>query len=140
MKSNLYFCIPTISQDICLIFIQQRLKVQKTSLEVVRVIIIQMQLQNQFSHIITCDCSGLGPPYNCNCKNLLTPCIAKIQVNNFQRVLFVHHFIKIFDKFITQQYCYVELLKFFDKMVNKRYFLKMIDLYIKCTGPRKSCM
>ena len=49
-----------------------------------------------------------------------------VQVNNFQRVPFVHHFTKQIERFSTQQYyCHVEFLfKVFDKMV-KIDFLKL---------------
>ena len=40
-----------------------------------------------------------------------------IQVNNFQKVPFVHYFVEKFGKFFTQQ-CNVEFFfKFFDKML-----------------------
>ena len=50
-----------------------------------------------------------------------------IQVNNFQKFPFVHHFINKFDRFFLHSRSHVDFLfKFFD---NKRDFLKIIDLY-----------
>ena len=42
-----------------------------------------------------------------------------VQVHNFQKVPFVHHFIIFFTKYSTQQYCHIEFpFKIFDKIHN----------------------
>ena len=67
-----------------------------------------------------------------------------LQVNDFQKVNFVHHFIKAFErKLYTQYWCVEKSVKFFDEMVNKRDFLKIINLQTKirlrgCIGA-KNC-
>ena len=59
-----------------------------------------------------------------------------VKVNNFQNVLF-DRFIKkkIERKFYMAVMLRRKAVKFFDKMVNKQDFLKVIDLYV---NPRES--
>ena len=51
------------------------------------------------------------------------------QVNNFQEVVFVQNFFENFDRFFYTAVLLCTLFKkFFDKLVNKNDFLKIINL------------
>ena len=79
--------------------------------------------------------------YQCYCKKrIIQKYSAQIQVDYFQKVLFLHIFLEKFDKRFphSSTYFHVEFsLKFFDKIVIKRDFLKMINLYEPSAPVRK---
>ena len=62
---------------------------------------------------------------------LLKITVFLVKVNYLEKVTFVKHFIKKYDRlFYMQQYCHVDFpFKIFGKMINKRWwFLKIINL------------